>query len=111
MQKRKLYALNQQKQILSSFRNEEFNKNFAFRKNEEWNYNFSYMKRRMKKKSSFTETNGSNAEIKYLEFGFPMIKKNTKETLNKFNFQRRKNQVNSLVSKRYQIVENIIKNG
>ena len=60
---------------------------------------------------SFTKTNGSNAEIKYFEFDFSMIKKNSKETLNKFNFQRRKNQVNSLVSKRYQIVENIIKNG
>ena len=35
-----------------------------------------------------------------------MIKKNTKETLNKFSFQRRKNQVNSLVSKRYQTVQN-----
>ena len=50
--------------------------------------------------------NGSNLEIKYFEFYFPMINKNTKETLNIFTFQRRKNQVNSLVFKRYQIIEN-----
>ena len=35
-----------------------------------------------------------------------MINKNTKETLKKFTFKRRKNQVSSLVSKRYQTVEN-----
>ena len=43
---------------------------------------------------SFMKTNGSNAEIKYFEFDFPMINKNTKETLKNFTFQRRKNQVN-----------------
>ena len=58
---------------------------------------------------SFTETNGSNAEIKYFEFDFPMIKKNTKETLNKFTFKRRKNMDSLLVSKRYQTVENTTK--
>ena len=42
--KRKLYASNQQEQMLSSLRNDEFNNNFSFRKNEEWNYNFSYRK-------------------------------------------------------------------
>ena len=35
-----------------------------------------------------------------------MIKKNTKETLNKFTFQRRKNQEILLVSKRYLTSEN-----
>ena len=36
-----------------------------------------------------------------------MIKKNTKETLNKFNFQQRKNQESLLVLiKRYQTFEN-----
>ena len=50
---------------------------------------------------SLTKTNGSNAEIKYFEFDLPMIKKNTKETMKKFTFKRRKNQVSSLVSKRY----------
>ena len=35
-----------------------------------------------------------------------MLKKDTKKTLNKFTFQRRKNQVSSLVSKRYQTVDN-----
>ena len=44
--------------------------------------------------------------MNYFEFDFPMIKKNTKETLKKFTFKRRKNQVSSLVSKRYQTVEN-----
>ena len=42
-------------------------------------------------KISFMKTNRSNVEIKYFEFDFPMINKNTKETLNKFTFQRRKN--------------------
>ena len=55
---------------------------------------------------SFTKTNLSNSEIKYFEFNFPMIKKNTKETLNKFPFQRRKNLENLRVSKRYQTIEN-----
>ena len=55
------------------------------------------------------KTNGSNAEIKNFEFDFPMIKKNNKETLNKFTFQRRKNQENSMVSRRYQIIENTAK--
>ena len=58
---------------------------------------------------SFTKTNGSNAEIKYFEFYLLMIKKNTKETMNKFTFQRRKNEVNSLVSKRCQKIENTSK--
>ena len=48
-------------------------------------------------------------EIKYFEFDFLMIKKNTKETLNKITFQRRKNQESLLVSKRYQTSENTTK--
>jgi len=54
----------------------------------------------------FTKTNGSNAKIKYFIFSLSMIIKTLKETLNKHAFQRRKNEENSLVSRRYQTIEN-----
>ena len=38
-----------------------------------------------------------------------MIKKNTKETLKKFTFQRKKNMESLLLSKRYHTVENTAK--
>ena len=55
---------------------------------------------------SFTKTYGYIEKIKYFEFYFPIIKKNSKETLKKCTFQMRKNQEILLVSKRYRTFEN-----
>ena len=73
--KTKLYSSNQQKQILSSLGNDEFNNNFSFRKNEEWNYNFPTGNGEFNENFLY-ERNVYNEKIKYL-FYLLMIKKNT----------------------------------
>ena len=70
---------------------------------------FSLQETKNLMKISFTKTNGSNAKIKYFEYDFSMIKNNTKDTLNKIIFQRRKVMESSVVSKRYHTIENTIK--
>ena len=75
--KRKLYASNQQKQMLSSLRNDEFNKKFLFEEKSRMELKIFLHETKNLTKISFTKTNGSNAEIKYFEFSLLMIKKNT----------------------------------
>ena len=85
MRERKLYAqINQTNVFFSETRNET---TISLRKMKNGTTIFLQETRNEILTISFSKKkNSSNARINYFEFDFPMINKNTNETLNKFTF-------------------------